>query len=239
MKNKLQVCIVEEYDDGDYTSLLLKKEFPEFEISLKTNNIEDASVHLKKNSTDLLFLNVQLPVKNMAEFLLKVKKNQLWTIFITDSEKSAIHAIKRGIPDCLLKPVKNLDFVIAVNRALQNLKKNKASVFNDNLQNRINLPTVQGFKCININEIIRCEADSNYTFIHLSDQTKLIVSRTLYDFEKYLCNYNFFRIHHKHLINLGHLKEYIKGKGGQVIMDDNSVLNVSARKKNNFLQKIA
>ncbi|MDH6254093.1 two-component system LytT family response regulator [Chryseobacterium sp. H1D6B] len=239
MKTKLQVCIVEEQDDGESTSLLLKKEFPEFEISFKTNNIKDAFIYLKKNSPDLLFLNIQLPIKSETEFLLKIIKNQLWIIFITDSEKSAIQAIKKGITDCLLKPVKNLDFVIAVNKALENFKKNRNPIFNQNIQNRINLPTLQGFKRVSINEIIRCEADSNYTFIYLSDHTKVIVSKTLYDFEKHLSHHNFFRIHHKHLINLSHLKEYIKGKGGQVIMDDNSVLDVSVRKKNDFLQKIA
>jgi two-component system LytT family response regulator len=122
---------------------------------------------------------------------------------------------------------------------IENFKKNKTLILNNSIQNKINLPTLQGFKRVNIDEIIRCEADSNYTFIYLSDKTKVMVSKTLYDFEKNLSEYNFFRIHHKHLINLEHLKEYIKGKGGQVVMADNSVLDVSIRRKNEFLHKIA
>lgn len=238
MKNKLHACIIDDQDDGKSISQLLKKEFPEFEIDFQTNNIQYASDYLNQNSADLLFVDIQLTDETVVEILSKFRESSS-LIFITDSEKSAIRAIKRGITDYLLKPVRNLDFVLTVNKAIENFKKNKVSILNNSIQNKINLPTLQGFKRVNIDEIIRCEADSNYTFIYLLDKTKVIVSKTLYDFEKNLSEYNFFRIHHKHLINLEHLKEYIKGKGGQVVMADNSVLDVSIRKKNEFLHKIA
>ncbi len=238
MKNKLHACIIDDKDDGKSISRLLKKEFPEFEIDFQTNNIQNASEYLNQNSPDLLFVDIQLTDETAVEVLSKLRKSSS-LIFITDSEKSAIRAIKKGITDYLLKPVRNLDFVLTVNKAIENFKKDKVSIFNSSIQNKINLPTLQGFKRVNIDEIIRCEADSNYTFIYLSDKTKVIVSKTLYDFEKNLSEYNFFRIHHKHLINLEHLKEYIKGKGGQVVMADNSVLDVSIRRKNEFLHKIA
>ena len=239
MKNKLHACIIDEQDDGEYISLLLKSEFPEFEIDFQTSNIKYASGYLSKNSPDILFIDIQLGNESAAELLSTFRKRPSQIIFITDSEESAIQAIKQGVTDYLLKPLRNLDFVITVNKALKNLNKNKISVFNTSIQNKINLPTLQGFKRVNVDEIIRCEADSNYTLIYLLDKTKVMVSKTLHDFEKNLSDYNFFRIHHKHLINLEHLKEYIKGKGGQVVMADHSVLDVSIRKKNEFLQKIA
>lgn len=239
MKNNLNACIINAHDDGDYISLLLKNQFPEFEISFQTDNMEHASDYLSKNVPDLLFVDFQLVDKTAFELLLKIKKNSSQIIFITDSEKSAIQAIKKGIPDYLLKPINELDFVLTVNKAIENFRKNNFSLANNPVQNKINLPTLQGFKRVNVDEIIRCEAYSNYTFIYLLDKSKVMVSKTLYDFEKNLSGYNFFRIHHKHLINLEHLKEYIKGKGGQVVMADNSVLDVSIRKKNDFLHKIA
>jgi two-component system LytT family response regulator len=238
MKNKLHACIIDD-NDSKSISLLLKKEFPEFEIDFQTNNIQFASDYLSKNSADILFVDIQLSDETALNTLSKFRQNPYSPIiFITDSEISAIRAIKKGITDYLLKPVRNLDFVITVNKAIENFKKNKVSILKSSIQNKINLPTLQGFKRVNIDEIIRCEADSNYTFIYLSDKTKVIVSKTLYDFEKNLSEYNFFRIHHKHLINLEHLKEYIKGKGGQVVMADNSVLDVSIRRKNEFLHKM-
>lgn len=238
MKNKLHACIIDD-NDSKSISLLLKKEFPEFEIDFQTNNIQFASDYLSKNSADILFVDIQLSDETALNTLSKFRQNPYSPIiFITDSEISAIRAIKKGITDYLLKPVRNLDFVLTVNKAIENFKKNKVSILKSSIQNKINLPTLQGFKRVNIDEIIRCEADSNYTFIYLSDKTKVIVSKTLYDFEKNLSEYNFFRIHHKHLINLEHLKEYIKGKGGQVVMADNSVLDVSIRRKNEFLHKM-
>jgi two-component system LytT family response regulator len=239
MKNKLHACIIDAQDDGESISQLLKNEFPEFEIDFQTNSIQNASDYLSKNSPDILFVDIQLIDETAVEILSKFRQNPSPIIFITDSEQSAIQAIKKGITDYLLKPVKNIDFVLTVNKVIENFKKNKTLILNNSIQNKINLPTLQGFKRVNIDEIIRCEADSNYTFIYLSDKTKVMVSKTLYDFEKNLSEYNFFRIHHKHLINLEHLKEYIKGKGGQVVMADNSVLDVSIRRKNEFLHKIA
>ncbi len=239
MKNTLHVCIIDEQNNGESIALLLKDEFPEFEIDFRTGSLQHAYDYLCKNSPDLLFVDLLQADKTAVEMLSRFRESLSAVIFITDSEIAAIQAIKRGVTDYLIKPVKNLDFVIAVNKAVEQLKKQRASVQGSALHNKINLPTLQGFKRVNIDEIIRCEADSNYTFIYLSDKSKVIVSKTLYDFEKHLSEYNFFRIHHKHLINLEHLKEYIKGKGGQVIMADNSVLDVSIRRKHEFLHAIA
>lgn len=239
MKNTLHVCIIDEQNNGEYIALLLKDEFPEFEIDFRTDSIQHAYNYLCRNSPDLLFVDLLQADKTAVEMLSKFRESVSSAIFITDSEIAAIQAIKRGVTDYLIKPVKNLDFVIAVNKAVEHLKKQRAAVSGSAIHNKINLPTLQGFKRVNIDEIIRCEADSNYTFIYLSDKSKVIVSKTLCDFEKHLSEYNFFRIHHKHLINLEHLKEYIKGKGGQVIMADNSVLDVSTRRKHEFLHAIA
>lgn len=238
MKNKLNACIIDDLDEGKYVSQLLKKEFPEFETDLQTSCILFASDYFTKHSTDILFVDIENFKENDIEALVQFKENDFPIILITESEKAAIQAIKRGFIHYIFKPLKNLDFVLTVNKALEKFRKNRIYSLSG-FQNKINLPTLQGFKRVNIDEIIRCEADSNYTSIYLSDKSKVLVSKTLCDFEKNLSEYNFFRIHHKHLINLEHLKEYIKGKGGQVVMADNSVLDVSIRRKNEFLHKMA
>ena len=238
MKTNLQICIVDHYVDRENIILLLKSEFPEFIISYYTDNIDQAYDYLHKNSVHILFLNMKFVEEEEIKKFQKIKKNISQIIFIADTEREAIEKIKRGITDYLLKPVKNLDFVISVNKAIESINNQKLFTYSNTFQNKINIPTTQGFKRINICEIIRCEADSNYTFIHLVDKNKVLVCKTLCEFEKHLSEFNFFRVHHKHLINLDHLKEYIKGKGGQVIMTDNSVVDVSARKKNDFLYKV-
>ncbi|ASW73275.1 hypothetical protein IQ37_03975 [Chryseobacterium piperi] len=238
MRTRIQASIIDDEQDGrDYISLLMKNEFPDIEISFQASSIEEAYINLIKNTPDILFLDIQLKDGTAFDLLSKFREMNSLIIFITAFEHFAIQAIKNGATDYLLKPIKRIDFIMAVNKALEINKKNKSSS-SPSSQNKISLPTLQGFKLTNINDIVRCEADSSYTTFYMNDKTKIIVSKTLHEFEEYLSDYNFFRIHHKHLINLSHLKEYIKGKGGQVIMTDNSILDVSVRKKNDFLYKI-
>ncbi|SHK37112.1 LytR/AlgR family response regulator transcription factor [Chryseobacterium polytrichastri] len=240
MKTKTQVCIIDDEKDGrDYISLLLENEFPDIQISFQASSVEEAYIHLTKNTPDILFLDIQLKDGTAFDLLSKFREIDSQIIFITAFENFAIQAIKNGATDYLLKPIKKIDFIIAVRKALDNIKKNKGSSSAQySHKNKISLPTLQGFRLTNITDIIRCEADSSYTTFYLTDKTKIIVSKTLHDFEEHLSEHNFFRIHHKHLINLIHLKEYLKGKGGQVVMTDNSILDVSVRKKNDFLYKI-
>ncbi|KPH14617.1 LytTR family DNA-binding domain-containing protein [Chryseobacterium sp. ERMR1:04] len=240
MKTKTQVCIIDDEKDGrDYISLLLENEFPDIQISFQASSVEESYIYLTKNTPDILFLDIQLKDGTAFDLLSKFREVDSQIIFITAFENFAIQAIKNGATDYLLKPIKKIDFIIAVRKALDNIKKNKGtSSAQYPSKNKISLPTLQGFKLTNITDIIRCEADSSYTTFYLTDKTKIIVSKTLHDFEEHLSEHNFFRIHHKHLINLIHLKEYLKGKGGQVVMTDNSILDVSVRKKNDFLYKI-
>ncbi|WP_080779512.1 LytR/AlgR family response regulator transcription factor [Chryseobacterium phocaeense] len=239
MKTKIQACIIDDEQDGrDYIALLLENEFPEIQTVFQASSVEEAYIYLSKNSPDIIFLDVQLKDGTAFDLLSKFRELDSQIIFITAFEKFAIQAIKNSAADYLLKPINKMDFIIAINKVLEHIKKNKGSSGISLSDNKISLPTLQGFKLTNINDIIRCEADSSYTTFYLTDKTKIIVSKTLHDFEEHLIRYNFFRIHHKHLINLFHLKEYIKGKGGQVIMTDDSVLDVSVRKKNDFLARI-
>lgn len=127
--------------------------------------------------------------------------------------------------------------MMAVNKALENIR-NSRPLKKELLSTKINLPTQNGFRRILVSEIIRCEADSNYTLFYMGDSSRILVSKTMQEFEDHLLEHGFFRIHHKHLINLRHFKEYIKGKGGQVVMSDNSVLDISVRRKNEFMKRI-
>lgn len=239
MRNKIQACIVDDEKDGrDYIALLMENEFPEINIEFQASSVEEAYIYLIKSSPDILFLDVQLGDGTTFDLLSKLNDVHSQIIFITAYENFAIQAIKNGATDYLLKPIKKMDFIIAVNKALDHIKKMQPSQPTLLKDNRIILSTLQGFKIVDIASIIRCEADSSYTTFYLTNKTKIMVSKTLHEFEPILLEQNFFRIHHKHLINIDHLQEYIKGRGGQVVMSDESVLDVSYRKKNDFLSTI-
>ncbi len=101
---------------------------------------------------------------------------------------------------------------------------------------KINLPSIKGFRCFDLSSIVRCESEDNYTHVYFTDHKKVLVSRTLQEFEQQLSDAGFLRVHHKHLINTEHIVEYQKGKGGQLIMSDNSTIDVSVRRKADFMR---
>lgn len=102
----------------------------------------------------------------------------------------------------------------------------------------LSIPTMEGLLFLDINEIIYCKADDNYTEIMLIKPQKIIVSKTLKDIEEMLEGYSFFRIHQSSLINLKYMQRYVKGDGGHVIMKDGTSLDVARRKKEEFLRRI-
>lgn len=103
-------------------------------------------------------------------------------------------------------------------------------------QKRICVPVMNGFTCIQVNDIIQCQSDINYTHLFFTDKQKLLVAKTLKEFEELLKEYNFCRVHNSHLVNLAYVKEY--KKSGFITMTDNSVIPVSTRRKEEFLKKL-
>jgi len=110
-------------------------------------------------------------------------------------------------------------------------------MFKDNEQ-KIILPSMEGFIVVGLNEIIRCEACNNYTIFYFRDGNTTTVSKPLNNYEKILTDDNFARVHNKHLVNLKYIKKYVKGKGGYLIMNDDNHVYVSAGKKKEFLKQI-
>jgi hypothetical protein len=97
------------------------------------------------------------------------------------------------------------------------------------------IPTMDGYLFIQTDEIIRCEARGTYTIIYSLNGKKIISSKNIKEFENYLKSHSFFRIHQTHLINLNKVQRYLKGRGGTVIMEDGSSIEVASRRKNEFL----
>jgi two-component system LytT family response regulator len=104
---------------------------------------------------------------------------------------------------------------------------------------KISIPTVNGLVFLEVSDIIRCQAEVNYTTIFLKEKQKITVSKTLKEFEELLTAYNFYRVHNSHLINLAYIKSYHKGKGGYVSLTDNSEIEVATRRKEQFLKKLS
>jgi two-component system LytT family response regulator len=184
---------------------------------------------------------------NGFEMLNELKEKNFHIIFTTAYDQYAIKAIKYAAFDYLLKPVDIEELKSAIERISNGLplQTNKqAELLQQNIQhpkkqlNKLAIPTLEGLLFFDINDIIQLEANSNYTIIHFSGKEKITASKTLKDFEDILPTDTFFRTHHSHLINLNYIKKYIKGDGGQIEMQNGNYVDVSRRKKEEFLKAI-
>ncbi|MBP7555140.1 MAG: response regulator transcription factor [Chitinophagaceae bacterium] len=201
---------------------------------------------IRKYRPDLVFLDVQLGNEETGFELLKQLTDYYpQIVFTTAYEKYAVQAFRFSAVDYLLKPVDAGDLRQAVKRIQERTPgmqiSQKLETLLGNLYNatrRICVPVMSGMVILNIADIVRCESDSNYTTIFLNDQQKLTVAKTLKEFEDMLAEYNFFRVHNSQLINLTYVRSYNKGKGGTVTLKNGTVVEVSTRRKEEFLKKL-
>jgi two-component system LytT family response regulator len=210
-------------------------------------NIAEALKSIEEIKPDLVFLDIQLQRETGFDLLSKYKHVDFEVIFTTAHSEYAIRAFKFSAIDYLLKPID----IEELKSAIVKVEKRKDNTISERLQQlltnlrsstvenyKLALPTAEGLVFVKTDEILYCEASSNYTEIIMSDNRKYLVSRTLKEYDEMLGEQNFFRIHHSYLINLNEVKKYVRGEGGYVIMNNDKSLDVSKRKKDGFLSRI-
>jgi two-component system LytT family response regulator len=223
--------------------LHIKSKFPEAEIVFKGTRPQDALLTLPKVKPDLLFLDVEMPGMNGFELLDQLSSENFDVIFTTAYSQYAAQAFKAKAVNYLLKPIDETEFETAVLQWKQeremknNLPSEKMNELLDHmkregiLKNKIAVPVTEGFEFIETNEILYCQSQNNYTLLFTVDNRKLVLSKTLKDFEKLLDKYFFIRIHKSFLINPNYMKKYYRNDGGYLVMQDGKSIPVSKSKK--------
>lgn len=237
-------------EDGSRESLarLIEKYCKNIQIVAKADSMLSGLTAIQQHEPDLVFLDIEMPNGTGFDLLEKIKQIDFDVIFTTAYDHYAIRAIKFSAVDYILKPIDPDELVTAVNRveAKQANKKGNNDKYQTLLSNikagnalkKVAIPDGEGLLFINMSDIIRCDSDGNYTYFILTGGKKIVSSRTLGEYESMFEGENFFRVHRSHLVNLEHVKKYIKGEGGYVVLSDNSQVEVSRRKKNDFLEKL-
>ena len=210
-------------------------------------SVKDGIKAIQSFSPDLVFLDVQLHDRTGFDLLRECGPISFKVIFTTAYDKFAIQAIKFSAIGYLLKPIDVDDLREALDKLVSVSVPDTAQmadVIHTNLQlpnkkKKLTVATGNELLFLNIDQIIRCKSDVNYTTIYKTDHQKLVVAKTLKEFEELLSEQDFFRIHNSDLINLHYIKSYNKGKGGSVILTDGTELEVSTRRKDEFLKKMA
>ena len=187
-----------------------------------------------------------MPFGSGFDLLEKFDKIDFQVIFTTGFDQYAITAIKFSALDYLLKPINIQEVRDAVSKAINNIESKQLNdnfkILLENLRkpkntsNKIPLPVINGLELVQIDQIVYCHADEDYTHLFLKDGSKKVVTKSIKDFEELLTEYGFFRIHHSFLINKSYIKKYTKGEGGSVITELDTEIPVSRRRKIEFLQ---
>lgn len=228
-------------------STLLKGYESEVYLVATARTVQDGLVAINKFNPDLVFLDVEIADKTGFDLLREIDSPSFEVIFTTAHDKYAVMAFKFCAIDFLLKPVDESDFQSAILKVIaKNHNSGMSNQIAELLKNvgkktprKIGVPTLNGIVFILISDIRYCHADGNYTEIFLINNQKIVVSKTLKEFDDLLSDYQFFRVHNSNLVNLDYVKSYNKGKGGFLILDDNTNIEVSSRRKDELLKKLS
>jgi two-component system LytT family response regulator len=220
-------------------------------VAGKVNDASSARRWLDTNIADVLFLDINMPGESGFELLNSLPNQKFKIVFVTAYNEYAIQAIKASALDYLLKPVNIEELQNTVARLHRSIKSPFDGAENQKLishfletihhkspPEKIALPHLGGISFIEVDDIVSLQADSNYTILHLITMQKMVISKTLKDFEDILDPSRFSRIHKSYIIHLKYIKEYSTTDGGMVKMADGNQWSISRRQLDVFLEKM-
>lgn len=242
-------CII--VDDETHCIETLKHEIqlhcPQLNVVATTNKPTGAKELILHHSPQIVFLDIEMPGLSGFDLLASFSSSSFSVIFVTAYNQYAIQAIKFAALDYLLKPVDGTELIKAIerfeNQVNKNVSEEQLSLALQILQqkkeiHKIAINNGNKIEIVKINDIIRCEADSNYCKVFLMNDKELYLSKTLKEIESTLENHQFLRVHNKHLINIDHVQNYVKSSGGTLTMSDGYEVQITKFTKKEILEKI-
>jgi two-component system LytT family response regulator len=206
-------------------------------------NPTDALQAIAQVKPNLVFLDVQMPGMSGFELLERLSPVSFEVIFVSAFDRYAIKAIRFSALDYLLKPIDIDELIRAVARVKERKPETKFSIQSalhnassrSNMIEQVAVPSATGIDLFQTKDIIYCKADGCYTVLYLTGKKSKLVTRVLKDFDDFLSESGFFRVHNSFLINLQHVKRYVRGEGGYVVLTDDHQVDISRRRKEEFL----
>jgi len=241
------VIVDDEHAVRNSISAILKQEYPEIEIAASAGSVSEGYNAILEHKPVLLFLDVEMPDGTGFDLLNKLTGVSFKVIFITAHQEYALDAIRVSALDFVLKPFDTADLCRAVDKAtgIINLEEEqmKLKTLQENLESRkamkrIVLHTAESIHVVPVSDIVRAEADSNYTRFILSDRNKIMVSRTIKEFDALLSGSGMIRVHQSHLVNVAFVDRFVKRDGGYLLLKDQSKIPVSQNLRKQLIRAI-
>jgi two-component system LytT family response regulator len=245
------VIIDDEQHSIDTLKWKLENYCPDVVVQAAFDSPAEGVEYLKKNPPDLLFLDIEMPMLNGFDVLEELGRDLPYNIiFITAYDNFGIQAVKFSALDYLLKPVQNKELKDAIDKHLKKIQQKIPAEQIDLLLNNVHaekkgkvgkiaLASKESIEFVDPQEIICCEANSNYTNVFLAEGRKRVISKTLKEFEDMLSPYHFFRPHNSFLVSLKRVKEFIRGDGGYLVMENKMKIPVSKTKREELMELLA
>lgn len=239
------VIIDDEKSGRDVLANILAEHFEIIEVVGQADDVDSGVILIQETEPQLVFLDIKMPGGTGFDLLEKIPEKDFEVVFITAYDNFTMKAFRFSAIGYLLKPIKIKDLRETVERLEKYLLKDNSKRLKVLVENygagegkikKLVVPNIKGFEVVKIEDIIRCEGERNYTNIVLVEGKKILVSKTLKEYEELLSEHGFSRIHQSSLINLHHVKKYIKGAGGKVEMSDGVTLQVSQQRKAAFVK---
>ncbi len=248
--NNIKTILVDDEPRGiNSLKKILREYWPEVDVIAECADAEIAKEKIELLEPQLVFLDISLPDKSGFDLLQELGKVNFEIIFVTAHNEYTLQAFHYSAIDYLMKPIDEDLLVDAVKRAT---KKITAPAVNSNVATLLhNLQQIQapqdmklcihstkGFQVVELKDILYCEASGNYTNFHFNSEHRTCTAKPIHEYEELLADAGFVRIHKSYLINLLHVKEYIRGEGGAVILSNGTQVEVSRRKKDVFISRM-
>ncbi|MDA3930366.1 MAG: LytTR family DNA-binding domain-containing protein [Prolixibacteraceae bacterium] len=224
----------------------LKKYCTDVDVISEADSALIGIEQIQQYQPDLVFLDIEMPGGSGFKVLEFFDKADFGVIFVTAYDQYAIKAIRFSAIDYILKPINVIELKNAVDRFKNSQNELSNSLLNQFKLNdsrelsakKIALPTAEKIVFKEIKSILRCEGEVNYTCFYFSDETKMLISKTLIEFEEILVPYGFIRTHKTHLVNLMHVIAFNKNDGCSLTLSNGSTIPVSRRRKEFVLEQL-
>jgi two-component system LytT family response regulator len=243
MSHTYKAIIIDDEEKSRQTlQSLLHRYCPDVHVIAEAASVEEGLKILSSHSPDVVFLDIRLPDGTGCDLLEQIPERNFDVVFTTAYDEYSLKAFHYAALHYLLKPISHTQLREAVSRIKPSQQQDERfRVMKEQLQEKrknIVLSSFDGFSVAQLDDILRFEADSNYTRIFFVQEKPFVASRNLSHFEELLADAGFVRVHNKHLINLKHVRKYHRGRGGSIELSDGTQIEVAVRKKDEFLEAL-